>query len=170
MLSKTFGKGKGLALKGGVNDHIMTPPQLASTIINSLPISCDDSLLEPFRGDGAFYNAFPNNNPKDWCEITDGKDFFDYTQNVDWIITNPPYSIFDEALEHCFELAHEIVLLAPMSKLVSSMRRVRLINSFGGIKSIIILSASKCGFPFGFPACVVHISKDYRGETRIVVE
>lgn len=167
MLSKTFGKGKGKALKGGVNDQVMTPPKLAREIVSSLDILPSDRLLEPFRGDGAFYDAFPENNPKDWCEISEGRDFFQYTKQADWIITNPPYSIFDEALAHCFELAEEIVLLIPMSKLVSSMRRVRLISEFGGVRELTILSASKCGFPFGFPACIVHISKGYKGRTKI---
>lgn len=47
------------------------------------------------------------------------------------------------------------------------MGRVRKIFGYGGIKEIHILSASKCGFPFGFPACAVWLKKGYKGETLI---
>ena len=37
------------------------------------------------------------------------------------------------------------------------------------IKLIYILSASKCGFPFGFPCCAIHIKRGYKDETKIMV-
>lgn len=167
MLTDKFGKGKGKALKGGTNDLVMTPPHIAQHIVQSLPIAPDDILLDPFRGEGAFYDAFPHANPKDWCEITMGRDFFNYTTPVDWIISNPPYSCFDEVLTHSFELAANVVLLVPLSKVVSSMRRIRLIRQYGGVPSITLMSASRCGFPFGFPVAVIHMQKNYKGKTEI---
>ena len=69
-----------------------TPLEIAKDIIKQVNYSKDDLVLEPFKGDGAFYNQLINCN-KDYCEIDDGKDFFNYTKKVDWIISNPPFKI-----------------------------------------------------------------------------
>ena len=72
--------------------------------------------------DGAFYKAMQEYNHAlkglsvedvDWCEISEGKDFFDYNGKVDWIITNPPYSIFDDFLDKAFEVADNVVMFVP---------------------------------------------------------
>lgn len=126
-------------------------------------------LLDPFKGTGNFYNNFPKNLEKDCCEIKENKDFFEYNKKVDWIISNPPYSIFDKVLEHSFEIADNIVYLVPLSKVVSSMNRIRKIEQYGGVPYIYILSASKCNFPFGFPACAIYIKKNYKGITKIEI-
>lgn len=166
-IHKNFGSGK--CLNGNKpNDKVYTPEKIAKDIISRFNIS--GKVLDPFYGNGAFYNNFPDNVEKDYCEIDMGKDFFDYNEHVDWIISNPPYSIFEKVLEHSFEIADNIVYLVPLSKVVSSMGRIRQINKFGGVPYIFILAASKCGFPFGFPCCAIHIKKDYTGETRIVVD
>lgn len=165
MITTKFGKGKGLTTNNSKNDLIYTPNKIAKQIINLFDLK--GKVLDAFMGDGAFYNQYPNDVDKDWCEITKGRDFFKYQEKVDWIITNPPYSIFDEVLTHSFEIAKNIVYLVPLSKIVSSMGRIRKILDFGDIKEIYILSASKCGFPFGFPCCAVHFEKGFKGKTLI---
>lgn len=57
-------------------DFHYTPTNLAIKLINIVDIESNDVLLEPFKGGGSFYDNFPEQNPKDWCEIDDGKDFF----------------------------------------------------------------------------------------------
>ena len=164
MITKNFGKGK--CLNGNKpNDKIYTPNKIAKEIINLFPLK--GKVLEPFKGKGAFYNQLPNCVEKDWCEIDEGRDFFDYKEKVNFIISNPPYSILEQVLEHSFEIADNVIYLVPLSKVVSSMGRIRQIKNYGGVKEIYILSASKCGFPFGFPACVIWLQKDYKGDTKI---
>ena len=51
----------------------------------------NERVLDPCRGDGAFYNNFPSNVKKDWCEINEGRDFFDYDEKCDTIMTNAPF-------------------------------------------------------------------------------
>lgn len=166
MITKQFGKGK--CLNGNKpNDDIMTPTEISKSIINKFDLY--GIVLDAFKGEGSFYNQYPDNVKKDWCEIKEGKDFFKYTNKVDWIITNPPYSIFDEVLEHSYEIADNIVYLVPLSKIVSSMGRIRKIEEYGGIPYIYILSASKCGFPFGFPVCAIHLKRNYKKTTKIEV-
>lgn len=145
------------------NDVVFTPDWLAKQICKQFPI--DGKVLEPCKGEGVFLKYLP---PKtDWCEITDGKNFYDYTNKVDWIVTNPPYSDYNRFLEHAFSLADNIVLLVPVAKMLKSMGTIRTIMNYGGFVSISILPASKAGFPFGFPCAVYHLKKGYKGETKI---
>ena len=70
-------------------DIVMTPEYLAKEIIEHYnPIG---RILDPCRGTGAFYDNF-NTDDKDWCELAEEKDFLEYNEKVDWIITNPPWS------------------------------------------------------------------------------
>ena len=165
MLNKSFGRGKCLYTDHEKNDDVYTPRNVAKRIIDLYDIK--GKVLDGFAGDGAFFDQYPENVEKDWCEIKKGKDFFEYTDYVDWIITNPPYSIFDEILEHSYKIADNIVYLIPLSKLFSSMGRIRKVFNYGNIVSIHILAACKCGFSFGFPCCAVYIKRNYKGDTKI---
>ena len=148
-------------------DKVYTPENIAKLIINKFNIS--GKVLDPFKGQGAFYNNYPETVKKDWCEIDEGKDFFEYKEHVDWIVSNPPYSIYDEVMNHSFEIADNIVYLVPLNKIVSSLGRVKKIQEFGGVPYIYIIGASHCGFPFGFPCCAIHVKRCYTGETKIEI-
>lgn len=118
--------------------------------------------LEPFRGDGAFHRHLPDGSP--WCEISEGRDFFAYTDPVDWIITNPPFSNLTRIFEHAFGLARQCVFLIPVSKFYSSAPRLRLAHAYGGLKEIMHLGAGRdIGFDIGFPFAAMHFVRDYRG-------
>lgn len=158
----TFVKGK---TGNSTTDKVYTPTNIAKLIIDKFPL--EGKVLDAFKGKGAFYDNYPDTVEKEWCEIDDGKDFFEYDTHVDWIITNPPYSIYDEVMSHSFEIADNIVYLVPLSKVVSSLGRMKKIAEYGGVPYIFIIGASRCGFPFGFPACAIHIKKDYVGDTKI---
>ena len=170
MLTEKFGYGKGLRTGKKANDKVYTPLPIAAKVIDLFPLH--GKVLDPFRGGGAFYDQIPDYKgmdyiTKDWCEIEVGRDFFDYADKVDWIISNPPYSILDDVLEHSFEIADNVAYLLPLSKVFTSLRRIRGILNYGNIREIHILSSSKCGFPFGFPACAIWLQKGYKGDTKI---
>jgi len=103
----------------------------------------------------------------DWCEITKGRDFYDYKEKVDWVFTNPPYSDFNHFLEHSFELAQNVMLLVPVAKVFKSWGTMLTIKRYGGIKSIWFIPASRCGFPFGFPCGAFHFKRGYQGDMSI---
>jgi len=69
--------------KGARNDCYYTPETLVDihlAIIQPLTIP-DKLILEPSRGLGAYYDKFLHYFPKNqyaWCEIADGRDFFEY--------------------------------------------------------------------------------------------
>jgi hypothetical protein len=146
------------------NDLIMTNPDTAKWIVNYF--QPQGLALEPCMGDGAFYNAFECD--KDWCEITRGKDFFDYTNKVDWIITNPPFSIFDDFLLKSFDIADNIVFFCPLTKVFKGKKLDIKICEYGGIKEIIHMGGgNQHGFPFGFSTGCIHYQKNYKGDIKI---
>lgn len=70
-----------------------TPTELAIALMGKLNLNETDRLYEPFKGEGAFYNVFPETNPKSWTEITEGRDYKEHTEEYDWVITNPPFRL-----------------------------------------------------------------------------
>lgn len=145
------------------NDVVFTPDWLAKQIVGMFPIS--GKVLEPCKGEGAFLNHLPSDT--DWCEITEGKNYYDYNNQVDWIVTNPPYSDYNRFLSHSFNISENIVLLVPFSKMFKSMGTIKSILDYGGMVSIDVLPASKAGFPFGFPCAIYYLKRNYKGETKI---
>ena len=81
-------------------DVIFTPPSVAKKMIEMCDIKEGDKVLDPSKGEGVFYNNFPSNCKKDWCEITEGIDFFENNKHYDWIIGNPPYSLWTKWINH----------------------------------------------------------------------
>lgn len=152
--------------KATASDSVMTPPHIARMIVRHFKPS--GMVLEPARGIGNIYNELTGK--KDWCEINEGKDFFDYNKKVDWIITNPPYSIYDKFLEHAFEIADNVVFLVPIAKAFKSMNIERMVDKYGGLKEIYVIgSGSRCGFAFGFPTGCLHYQRNYTGSIKRVV-
>lgn len=145
------------------NDVVFTPDWLAKKIVSMFPI--DGKILDPCKGEGAFLRHLPEGT--DWCEIAEGRNFYDYDKKVDWIVANPPYSDFNRFLAHSFRLADNVVLLVPIAKLFKSMGTLKLIFNYGGFVEIHTLPSSMAGFPFGFPSAVYYIKKSYSGETKI---
>jgi len=73
-----------------------SPPKLCKDLIAQIDFSDVKVLYEPFAGEGAFYNNFPEGITKHRTEITDGlcfKDFDIEKNNVDTIVSNPPFKL-----------------------------------------------------------------------------
>lgn len=70
-----------------------TPIELCKKLVDLVPLSTGDKVLEPFKGEGGFYDNFPDFVEKDFTEIEDGKDYRDYEKEIDWVITNPPFKL-----------------------------------------------------------------------------
>jgi hypothetical protein len=121
-------------------------------------------ILEPCRGDGVFTDLLPT---ADWCEITDGRDFFDWHEQVDWIISNPPYSLTRPWFRHSYTIAKDIVYLVPLRNVFSGYGFLREITEFGGIVGIRTYgTGSRLGFPMGNAIGAIHIRRNYDGPTE----
>ena len=141
-------------------DVVYTRESIAVKIIKWLQPT--GKCLDPCLGDGVFYKNLPSGS--DWCEIKKGKDFFDYDKKVDWIIGNPPYSIFLDWLEHSFNISKNVAYILPTNKVFQRKIIMNMIKQYGGIKGILIYgSGNSIGFPFGFSTGTFHFKKDYSG-------
>jgi hypothetical protein len=111
-------------------DIVYTPEDVARDIIQHFAPT--GKCLDPCKGDGVFFRNLPAGS--DYCELKDGKDFFDWRISVDWIVSNPPYSVFSEWLDHSFDIARDIVYLIPINKPFNSYAMLKRIHVWGGGK------------------------------------
>ena len=90
------------------NDVFITPVELCKIQIEMIEYKEEDKWLDPFKNTGNYYNNYPTTN-KDWTEILENKDFFEYKEPCDIICSNPPYSCIDKVLEHSVKLQPRII-------------------------------------------------------------
>ncbi len=145
------------------SDIVLTPDDVAKHVVDYFkPYG---RILDPCRGDGAFTQHMP---AAQWCEVRDGRDFYDWTEQVDWIVSNPPYSIFSQFMRHSMKVARNIVYLIPVNKVFNSDRMMREVWAWGGVPEIHVIGpGSQLKFPIGFCIGAVHFQRDYRGSTQV---
>ena len=76
-----------------------TPAALCVDLLKFVPLKPNDTVIEPFAGENAFYDNFPEFVVKERAEITEGVDFrsIDYeAKSFDWVVSNPPFRLQDE--------------------------------------------------------------------------
>jgi hypothetical protein len=118
-------------------------------------------ILEPCKGGGAFMRHLPN---AFWCEIADGRDFFAWSDPVDWIMTNPPYSLMREFLRHSIAVAENIVFLVPAKNMFSGYGTVREPAGWGGMVAIRWYgTGSRLNFPMGNAIAAIHWQRGQQG-------
>jgi hypothetical protein len=129
-----------------VNDLVYTKPTLAQRLIGYFRPT--GRILDPCRGNGAFYDHFPDT--RDWCEIRDGRDFLEWNEPVDWLITNPPWSKepYRAISAHAFEIADNVVFLTRLHNAIGTYARHQDWRDCGhGLQEMIVLSWEDAGFP-----------------------
>lgn len=147
----------------GYSDVHFTDAAVARAVVEHFrPVG---RCLEPFKGGGAFLEALPDGS--DWCEIEEGRDFFQYGQRVDWLVTNPPFSSLTAVFEHAFEVSDNCVFLIPISKYWSSAPRLEAVGRYGGLAEILHMGRGRAiGFHTGFPFGAMHFKRGYRGPIK----
>lgn len=147
-----------------LRDRVMTPDWCAQDMVAWF--RPEGRILEPCRGDGAIFKRLPPGSL--WCEIAEGRDFYAFTDRVDWIISNPPYSQLRPWMRHSFTLADEIVYLIPLRNLVSGFGFIQEVYAFGGIRHIRFYgTGNRLGFPMGNAICAIQISRGYPGAITV---
>lgn len=111
-------------------DIVYTPVNVCKQIINHLRPK--GVVLDPCKGDGAFFNNLSADTTNKYCEIREGSDFFQFNDKVDWVIGNPPYSIFLEFLQHSFKIADNVSFLVPTNKVFQRQIIMDMVNEWGG--------------------------------------
>lgn len=148
------------------SDIVYTPDFVAKHILELLNPS--GKCLDPCKGDGAFFKYMPIGS--DYCELREGSDFLRYSGMVEWVIGNPPYSVFEDFLTKGFEISNNVSYLVPTNKIFQRQKIMNMITNYGGIKSMIAYGSGQLiDFPFGFSVANFHFKKDYKGETKIIM-
>lgn len=134
-------------------DVVYTPRELAQNVVDHF--NPKGTVLEPCRGSGHFYDAFPSDTVKHYCEIDEGLDFFDWHEPVNWIISNPPWSQFRAFNLHAMGLAKNVVWIIPLVHL-SGKARIKDVREMGfGLREIVLLDTPKRLAKGRFPACCI---------------
>lgn len=145
-------------------DVVYTPRELAKSVIDHFQPK--GSVLEPCRGSGHFFDAFPPDTTKHYCEIDEGLDFFDWHDPVDWVISNPPWSQFRAFNAHAMGLASNVVWIIPLVHF-SGKARVRDVREMGfGFREIVLLDTPNDWPQGGFQLAAFHLRRGYAGPIR----
>lgn len=149
-------------LKTNNPDDVITPDWCAKDIVEWYNPS--GAILDPCAGDGVFLKYLPPETA--FCEIKIGIDFFSWDSQVDWIVGNPPYSIFREWLQHSFDVAQNIVYLTPSYKLFNPLSGFRIMRENGTPKHIRVYDVGrKIEWARGRPILATHFVRGYFGTT-----
>lgn len=117
-----------------------TPPDMARKLVDFAEIPSGTSVLEPFAGLNNVYDLLePGTRHR--CEIRDGLDYREFTGDVDHIVTNPPYRVWDPVkqkrvnsfwpiLEWCTGVARRSITLLINCKSFEGLTPIRL-NKLG---------------------------------------
>lgn len=172
------------------NDDIQTPPALARALVKHFNPS--GRILEPCCGDGSFLRALrahvkslapsrqllatssqllvsspqplaANASSVSWCEIKRGRDFFAWTQPVDWIMTNPPWSQIRNFLRHAMTLADHVVFLLTINHLWTKARLRDVREAGFGLREIVLVDMPATFPQSGFQLGAVHVARGHAG-------
>lgn len=95
------------------HDVFYTPLSLVKIHLEKFNDIPDGAVIyEPFFGSGAYYNEMKKKYPNCeilYTEIAMGLDFFSFDNKVDYIISNPPYSMINKVLEKSVQLKPKII-------------------------------------------------------------
>jgi hypothetical protein len=152
------------ASNGPSHDLVSTPPALARKIVQHFAPT--GACLDPARGHGAFWRALkaaPGVTAVQWCEITQGRDFLDFHEHVDWIITNPPWSKMRRFLNQAMTIADHVVYLGTLNHFQTSARLQDIRESGFGIREALLLPHPPKPWPrSGFQLACVHREKGWK--------
>jgi transcriptional regulator with XRE-family HTH domain len=142
-------------------DIVYTPRSLTKAVIDHHPLT--GVVLDPCRGDGAFFDQFPDHVDACWCEIAEGRDFMRWQVPVDWIVTNPPWSKFRSFLDHSMNVAENVVFLAALNHYGTKARLADIRRHGFGMRSILFVPTPQ-GFPHsGLQLCAVWLQRGWQG-------
>jgi hypothetical protein len=134
-----------------LNDIVYTNPVLASALVRHAEgyMKPGGISLDPCRGRGAFYDAM--SEPRDWCEISEGKDFFDWHEPVGLIATNAPWSdvepnSYTRIARHAFKIADVVLLLVKTTAPCTYARWADWDAAGHGLREVIHLNWKDAGF------------------------
>jgi len=96
-------------------------------------------------------------------------DFFDYSEKVAWIITNPPWSKARDFARHAYEIADDIVFLITLNHFLALKARFRDMENAGfAIREIALADTPPEPWPqSGFQLGAIHFQRGWNGKLRL---
>jgi hypothetical protein len=100
-------------------DFYATPPWCYENL--EIDWSLFDKAHEPCSGDGRiqFFLEEDCGLTCSYSEILEGKDFFEWTDSTDLILTNPPFSLAKEFIDHSLKYCNTCIMLLRINYLGS---------------------------------------------------
>lgn len=108
-------------------DYYPTPVEAIDSVMDeidphTLSDSGYDTWLEPMAGDMRIYNRLPEGR-REWAEIREGRDYFAKPYPTDNGITNPAFSIAEEAVRKMLQDCRTVIILQRLNWMGSQKRR-----------------------------------------------
>lgn len=144
------------------NDVVMTPDSVAKKIVSHF--NPKGKGLEPCSGTGNILNYLEN---AEWCEISKGRNFFDFNEKIDYIFTNPPWSQFRKFLKHSMEIADNIYFLITINHIFTKARLRDIEEKGFSIVEILMIDTPKEFPSTGFQLGVIHIKRIKQNTVKI---
>ena len=131
-------------------DKIYTPESIAKILIGKIPIDIEnDSVGDPCKGSGAFFNNFPVcDSHKTYWELDEGTDFLKDGFKLDWQITNIPFSMPKEFIFKMAECSNKGFGILCLSNSMTVTRLSKLKEMGFYVDSITSLYIKEWGFGY----------------------
>jgi hypothetical protein len=112
------------------SDFYQTPYSITKKLLSNEYFDFYKYVLEPTAGNGAIVEILLKHFKVVYHnDIRYGNDFRELTSEVDYVITNPPFSLAFEMIQHCKKIVREkFALLLPLSYLHGQKRYEEIFN------------------------------------------
>lgn len=168
------------------DDVVQTPPALARKLV--LHFRPCGRVLEPCKGRGNFFRELrihaggpspvrghtktaPFDSPAGsrvvWCEIKQGRDFYAWSEKVDWIVTNPPWSQIRRFLWQAMTVADNVVFLLTVNHVWTRARMRDIRNAGFGLKEIVLVDMPPSFPQSGFQLGAVYLKRGWTGPVKL---
>lgn len=96
------------------SDYYPTPKSLTRELIKLGILKEGEVIYEPASGEGAISSVLEDHGFAVFCDDlrTTGKDFLECEEKFPVIVTNPPFSLFDDFVMKAKELAPKVIFIA----------------------------------------------------------
>lgn len=161
---------KKIQMRKTPKDVFYTPKIVAQKHIKMIETTPSDIWYDDSKGKGVYYDNFPTDY-KEWSEITEGRNMFDFNKKIDVICGNPPYSFINKILEKSVSLNPRIIsYLIGQQNFTAHRLKFMNDNGYGLIKLHILKVRGFFGFSYicvwekGKTDIITHETKNYYGD------
>ena len=145
-------------------DIIITPLPIVERMISMMSASDGETVLDPCYGPtGVFYNNFPTNVKKYWCEIERGIDFFEDKHRYHWVVGNPPYSQLDKWLKKTYTMCDAFIYIIGVMNFTPKRLQDTLNEGYSLVEMVLVDVKE-------WPGCslILHFNKTTKRSTTFV--